>query len=76
MNSINYYIQLSDYASTIIDSLNRQELLKLSSDVLNIYNCLYTQNVGHATVFVRDKRLEFGVDSLPTLAHGLLAKAL
>ena len=84
MNSINYYIQLSDELSTTVDGMNKRELIALANEalisldiVMNFVDCSRSQ-VRQARDF--SSRFDFdGAEvegNLLKLAHGLLAKAI
>lgn len=73
MKPINYYIQLSDEASTYVDSLDKRSLIALSRQALDCElkgdkPTLFPINGWHIYE-------TFTATQLITLAYGLLAKA-
>lgn len=71
MKSINYYIQLSDVTSTKIDSMNKQQLIHLAKEVLDVHSKGGAEYI--ATKDILMDSVEF--NSLINLAHGCLTKA-
>jgi hypothetical protein len=82
MKPINYYIQLSDEASSHIDALDKRSLLAMAREALDCEMQLIDndtlKDVGHTTIFpINGYHVTESLTAtqLATLAYGCLARA-